>query len=179
MRRRLVSVMRVCPRWVISILVLAALGHPASAGSSPRVGILRFQGKGETEVRVAVTRAIGTHGFALAGSKALEDAAHASGQPLVGRDTFAALAKSLGLAAIVEGRVSHEGGVTSVRLGVHDASGAIVGAETWGLRRGKPAALARAVSRNFWERLGPAIEKATGKHAPAPTLVARRGRRRR
>jgi hypothetical protein len=170
--------MRGCPRWVISMLVLAALGRPAVAAGSSRVGILRFQGKGETEVRVAVTRAVGSHGFALAGSKALEEAAQKSGKPPVGRESFAALAKSLGLAAIVEGRIASEGGVTSVRLGVHDSSGAIVGAETWGLRGGKPAALARAVSRTFWQRLGPALEKATGKRAPATPLVARRGRRR-
>jgi hypothetical protein len=171
--------MRGCPRWVISTFVLAALGGPASAGGSSRVGILRFQGKGETEVRVAVTRAVGSQGFALAGSKALEDAANTSGQPPVGRERFAALAKTLGLAAIIEGRITKEGGTTSVRLGVHDASGAIVGAETWGLRHGKPAALARAVSHTFWQRLGPALERATGQRVSAPTLVARRGRRRR
>jgi hypothetical protein len=173
------TVIRGCPRWFASFLVLAALGGPALAAAPPRVGILRFHGKGETDVRVAVTQAVGTHGYALAGSKAIEDAARAANQPLVGRDGFATAAKSLGLAAVIEGRITSDGGVTTVRLGVHDASGAIVGAETWGLRRGKPAALARVVAKTFWKRLGPAVEKATGHRAPITPLVARSRRRRR
>jgi hypothetical protein len=174
------SHINVVPGWLASFLFFAGLAGPAAAAPA-RVGILRFQGHSETEVRVAVTRAIGTHGFALAGSKALEEAARKPGQPPAGRERFAALAKSLGLSAIIEGRLERTAGVTTARIGVHDASGAIVGAETWGIKRGKPAALARLVAKSFWERLGPAVEKATGQKAPKtpPTLVARRPRRRR
>jgi hypothetical protein len=67
----------------------------------------------------------------------------------------------------------------TARVGVHGANGAVVGVETWSKRRGKPAVLARMVHETFWRRLGPALEKATGKGSVTPALVARRGRRHR
>jgi hypothetical protein len=163
--------------WLGCLAVLAALEGTLYAGSQARVGILRFAGKGEVDVRVAVTRAVGTRGFALVGAQALDQAEESSGKPLTGRGGVAAAAKALQLAAVIDGRVEVGRGAGTARIAIRDRDGSVVANESWSVRHGGERALARDVARTFWRRLGPALEEASG-HRRRAALVVRRGRHR-
>jgi hypothetical protein len=157
--------------------LVAMLGEPVQA-APPRVGIMRFAGKGETDVRVAVTRAVGTHGFALVGARALEEARGAHGKAPTSKEAVAAMAKELHLAAVIDGRVELERGAGTARIAVRDPrDGSIIANESWSVRKKGEGALAQSVGKTFWKRLGPALAKATGQRDRA-TPAARKARHR-
>jgi hypothetical protein len=161
-----------------AFLVLASLAGIAQARSAPRVGILRFVGKGETDVRIAVTQQVGARGFNLVGAKLLEDASGARGKPLAARQ-LQAVAADLDLAAVIDGRVELERGLGTAKIAIRDATdGRVVAVETWSVRKAGAPALARAVAKDFWRKLGPALEEATGHEVKKkPVLVARRSKK--
>jgi hypothetical protein len=161
----------------VCLLVMEGLAWHAHAAEAPRVGILRFQGAGESDVRGAVTWLVGKQGFALVGAKALEQAEETTGKPLIGKEGIKAVGDELTLAAIIDGRVEVERGLATARIAVRDPKdGSIVANETWSVRRGGSKALVKLLVRTFWVKMGPAMEDLTGVVINAPR--ARRARHR-
>lgn len=155
-------------------LVLLGVAGTAQA-EPPKVGINRFVGKGEVDVRGAVTWLIGKQGFTLIGAKALEDVEVMSGKPLNTKEGLAAAGAELSLAAIIDGRVEIERGLATARIAVRNPKdGSILANETWSVRRGGSKALVKLLVHTFWQRMGPAFEDLTGKEIQAPAR-ARRG----
>lgn len=170
-------------RWCGCAFLVLAL-HLVAAGtvharSAPRVGILRFVGKGEVDVRIAVTRIVGARGFTLVGAKLLEDASSGeAGAPLTAAQ-LKAVGTDLDLAAIVDGRIEIARGMSTAKIAVRNArDGSVVAVENWAVRRGGAKALTRLVAKEFWQALGPAIEEVTG-HRGKPVLVGRRSKAKR
>jgi hypothetical protein len=161
--------------WFYLACIAGVFLQSSTAAAAPKVGIVRFTGRGETEVRVAVTRAIGTHGFALVGARAFED--NGDGPPM-GREAVKEAGARLKLAALIDGRVEIEHGVGTARIAVRDPrDGSVTANESWSVRHGGATALARSVGKTFWRRLGPALETVSG-HRGHSKLVARRSRHR-
>jgi hypothetical protein len=158
-------------------LVLFGLVGTVHAAAPPRVGIMRFVGKGETDVRGAVTWLVGKQGFELIGARALEQAEETSGKPLIGKDGIKAVGEELTLAAIIDGRVEVEKGVATARIALRDPKdGSIVANEVWSVRRGGSKALLKLLVRTFWMKLGPAMEDLTGQEINQPRARRARGR---
>jgi hypothetical protein len=142
------------------------------------VGILRFVGKGEVDVRIAVTKAVGARGFPLVGAAALEGAGGAGGKPLPAA-ALSAMARELKLAAVIDGRVELEHGLATAKIAVRDPlDGSVAAVETWSVRRKSASALARAVGKDFWRKLGPALAEVSGYEGKSPPVVARKARKR-
>ena len=156
------------------LLVLAGLAGTAHAAAPVRVGIMRFAGTGETEIRGAVTWLIGKQNFALIGAKALEDAEEVSGKPLNTKDGIKAVGEELTLAAIFDGRVEIERGVATARIAIRDPKdGSIVANETWSVKRGGSKALVKLLVQTFWLKMGPALEDLTGQEINVPRRAKR------
>jgi len=156
------------------LLALVGLSRTAHAAGPARVGIMRFVGTGETEIRGAVTWLIGKQSFALIGAKALEDAEEVSGKPLNTKDGVKAVADELTLAAIIDGRVQLERGVATARIAIRDPKdGSIVANEIWTVRRGGTKALVKLLVATFWLKMGPALEDLTGQEISAPRRAKR------
>ena len=167
-------------RWV---LVFGACWLLALAGTaraeSPRVGIMRFVGPGETDFRVMVTKIIGGRGFGLVGSRALEEAAESAGKDLSSKEGIRAVGADLVLAAIIDGRIELERGVASARIAVRDPrDGSIAANELFSVRKGGARALAKTIQKTFWNRIGPTLWEVTG-YEGKPLPGARRARHRR
>jgi hypothetical protein len=158
-------------------LLLVGLVGTVQAAAPPRVGIMRFVGHGETEVRSAVTWLVGKQGFALIGARALDQAEETSGKPLSGKEGLKAVGEELTLAAIIDGRVEVERGVATARIAVRDPKdGSIVANETFSVRRGGSKALVKLLGKTFWLKLGPAMEDLTGVEINPPRARRARGR---
>ncbi len=156
---------------VVTFVIFGALSLGArEAAAQPgreKVGVLRFEGEEELAVRREVMRVIDGRGFPLVGAQALEESAAARGGGLDDRAGVKAVCEALAIAAILEGRVEASGARRSARIAVRRGrDGALLGEERWSVR-GPTEALARAVGRSFWQRLGPAIVAAS-----APELEA-------
>jgi hypothetical protein len=166
-------------RWgSISLLLAALAGSTPAQAEPPRVAIMRFGGAGEVEVRIAVTKAIGARGFQLIGARAMEEAAERAGQPLDSKEGLTKAASDLKVAAVIDGRIALSRGVGTARIAVRDPfDGSVVANEIWAVGRGSPTTLARAVGKNFWKRLGPAIEEVSG-YGGRSSRVARHARHR-
>src|SRR5690242_594429 len=87
------------------LMLTVGVAGNAHGAAPPRVGILRFVGAGETDVRGAVTWLVGKQGFALVGARALEQSEETVGKPLTGKEGIKAVGEELTLAAIIDGRV--------------------------------------------------------------------------
>src|SRR4051794_35789440 len=102
-----------------SLLVLLGLvGTVHAAAAPPRVGIMRFVGRNEVDVRGAVTWLVGKQKFALVGARALEQAEETSGKPLTSKEGLKAVGAELTLAAIIDGRVETERGIATARIAI-------------------------------------------------------------
>lgn len=169
-------------RWRCAFLFFSlAIASLSSAGAAharetPRVGILRFLGKGEIDVRIALTQVVGARGFKLVGAKVLEDAAGVAGKPLTAAQ-LAKLGTDLHVAAVIDGRVELERGLATAKIAVRDTSdGSVVAMHDWSVRKANSRALAATVAKDFWRQLGPALEETTG-HRSKPPLAARRSKK--
>jgi hypothetical protein len=153
-----------------SLLVLGGLAGTVHAAAPPRVGILRFVGNGETDVRGAVTWLVGKQAFALIGARALEQAEETSGKPLTSKEGVKAVADELTLAAIIDGRVEVEGGMATARIAIRDPKdGSIVANEMFTVRKGGTKALVKLLVSTFWLKMGPAMEDLTGVEINQPS----------
>jgi hypothetical protein len=161
----------------LSLVLLAGAG--TARAESPRVGIMRFVGPGETDFRVMVTKIVGGRGFSLVGARALEEAAESTGKELSSKEGIRAIGADLVLAAIIDGRIEREGGAATARIAIRDPKdGSIAANELFTVPRGGPRALARTIQKTFWRRLGPVIEEVTGHESETPKAT-RRSRNRR
>jgi hypothetical protein len=146
-----------------SLVVLVGWTGPVRAAAPPRVGIMRFVGRGEVDVRGAVTWLVGKQGFGLIGARALEQAEETSGKPLTGKEGLKAVGAELTLAAIIDGRVEAGRGVATARIAIRDPKdGSIVANEVWSVRHGGSKALVKLLVKTFWLKMGPAMEDLTG-----------------
>ena len=161
-------------------MVLAGLAGTAHAAAAPpRVGILRFVGSGETEVRGAVTWLVGKQAFALIGARALEQAEETSGKELTTKEGIKAVGDELTLAAIIDGCVEIERGVVIVRIAIRDPwDGSIVANEMFSVKKGGTKALVKLLVSTFWLKLGPAMEDLTGVEISQPRHSRARARHR-
>jgi len=164
----------------VSLMVLAGLTGPARAAAAPpRVGILRFVGAAESDVRGAVTWLVGKQGFALIGARALEQAEETSGKELNTKEGIKAVGDELTLAAIIDGRVEVERGVATARIAIRDPKdGSIVANELFTVRKGGSKALVKLLVSTFWTKLGPAMEDLTGVEINQPRHNRARARHR-
>ena len=105
-------------------------------------------------IRKVVMQIVKGKGYELVRSREIDDAAKAAHISLDSNDGFAALAKELALSAIVTGEV----GKKKARLAVRNGADGSVAAE--GAFAGpSPKKLAVDVAKNFWKRLGAAIDR--------------------
>jgi hypothetical protein len=154
------------PRLVVVLVVatLALVGGgvapsvAAAASGGKRVGVV-VRGKGASPVEKSVAQALERHHFAAVKGKPLAKAAHALHVGLRDDTDLAAVARRLGLRAIVTGEIRDRGKRAELRA--HGADGAVIGEGSWSAAGG-PRKLAAAVARGVWSRLGGPLEEARG-----------------
>jgi hypothetical protein len=135
-----------------------------------RVGIPAFNGPQEALIRKKVMQAVKSNGFELVKSRQLEASAQTLGVSLDSNDGFKAVAKELSIAAFVTGEVGKKRAKLSVRNGADGSvsgEGAFAGAN--------PRKIAAEVGKNFWRRLGSAVERGkppSGAKKPGKATVA-------
>ncbi|HVR62212.1 MAG TPA: hypothetical protein VMU50_09960 [Polyangia bacterium] len=131
------------------------LAWPSLAAAAPkRVGIPRFDGQQEALIRKVVMQIVKGKGFELVRSREIDDAAKAANISLDSNDGYASLAKELALSAIVTGEVGKKKARLAVRNG---ADGTVTGEGAFA--GPSPKKLAVDVAKNFWKRLGAAIDR--------------------
>jgi hypothetical protein len=140
--------------WSISLAVLACLSAGAASAAGKRVGVPAFDGAQEALVRKKVMAVLQGHGFELVKSRQIQSALQSSGARLDSNDGFQSLAKELALGAIVTGEV----GKKRAKITVYDGrEGSTLGDATF--TGANPKKVAAEVARNFWKKLGPAVQK--------------------
>jgi hypothetical protein len=147
-------------RLALAVALLGALGVVGSArAETRRVGILKFHGPAEGATRNAVGRSVHDNNCQIVGSIQIDKTARRLGVKLNGNDAFRTVAKELGISAFVAGEVTKKKASLTVRNG---EDGSVAGEATF--LGGNPRKLAAGVDKNFWKKLGSAIE---GSKAPS------------
>ena len=142
-------------RRLVVLAALAVVSLPAGAhAAKKRVGVTKFEGQRGALIRHEVVKALERHGYDPVSANEVAAAAANSGAELESEHGFMAVAKALGVVALVTGDV----GAKTARLAVRGADGAVKGNALFAAAN--PHKLAAEVSRNFWERLGPALDRA-------------------
>ena len=137
---------------VIPILVVCLWAGAAHAAK--RAGVPAFDGAQEALVRKKVMAVLQAHGFELVKSRQIDSTLKSLGTRLDSNDGFQALAKELGLQAIVTGEV----GKKRAKISVHDGKdGSLLGEANFA--GANPRAIMNEVGRSFWSKLGGEIER--------------------
>jgi hypothetical protein len=140
--------------WSFLLAVVVCLWAGAAAAAGKRVGVPAFDGAQEALVRKKVMAVLQAHGFELAKSRQISAALQSTGARLDSNDGFQALAKELALNAIVTGEV----GKKKAKITVYDGrEGSTLGDATFS--GANPKKLAADVARNFWRKLGAAVNR--------------------
>jgi hypothetical protein len=151
--------------WSLSLAVVVCLWAGAAHAAAKRVGVPTFDGVQEALVRKKVMAVLQAHGFELVKSRQIQSTLQSLGARLDSNDGFQALAKELGLQAIVTGEV----GKKRAKLVVYDGrEGSTIGDATFAATN--PNKLAAEVGRNFWKKLGAAVAKG---HVPSGAKKAK------
>src|ERR1700690_776531 len=144
----------------LAVALLGCLGGARSAhAETRRVGILKFHGPAEGATRNAVGRSVHDNNCQIVGSIQIDKTARRLGVKLNGNDAFRTVAKELGISAFGGGEVPKKKASLTGRNG---EDGAVAGEATF--LGGNPRKLAAGVDKNFWKKLGSAIE---GSKAPS------------
>jgi hypothetical protein len=144
-------------RLFVSLFAFVALVAAASdALAKPRVGVLVFQGPGETAFRAKVVKALKTNGYQIVGGKQLAATASSAGVSLDGDSGFATVAKELAISAFVAGDIGKKKATFTVRNG---ADGSVISEASFA--GPNPAKIKAAVAAGFWKKLGGAVAKGT------------------
>jgi len=139
------------------VLLLSSAAAEAAAGK--RIGVPKFEGTQEALVRKEVMQSLKSHGFEVVGSRDMADAMSSTSAGLDTDDGLKALAKELGLSAIVTGEV----GPKRAKIVVHDGGeGSILGDGSFS--GANPHKLANEVGLTFWKKLGPDVGRG---HVPS------------
>ncbi len=152
--------------WFLSLAVVACLWTGAAHAAGKRVGVPAFDGVQEALVRKKVMAVLQAHGFELVKSRQIEATLQSAGARLDSNDGFQTLAKELALQAIVTGEV----GKKRAKIVVYDGrEGSTIADATFAAAN--PAKLAAEVGRDFWKKLGAAVEKG---HVPSGAKKAQK-----
>ena len=133
---------------VALVMVVVASAGAAAAESTPRVAVQPMEGPAGASLRQQIARLVRGHGFEVLTSIPRVE----------GTAQYPALARDHRLAAFVTCDLEdHKTRQTLTILIWDGARGDVLG--RWSAR-GSQRALAKTLSRDFWKKLGPALEKA-------------------
>ena len=149
-----ITIARIAACLCLGSLALGASARPARAAGPKRLGVLTFRGPGEAATRRAVMKAGQTNRYQVIGGHQINRTAGKLGVKLDSSDGFKAVSKELNISAFVSGEVTSKKATLTVRSG---ADGSVSAEAGWS--GPNPRGLAAAVARNFWKRLGGAIER--------------------
>jgi len=155
--------------WISRAALLAtvlSLLISGSAWADSRVVVRAFKGPRGAEVRAVVLKELSSRGFEVIPNKEVDSVAKARGlssDELAGR---IALSSELMIRAWIDGRVSHGGDEFSTAISVQGPNGEGLAQLT--VTRRQSRQLPKAVRRQFWKTLGPAIDTAPAPAAPSP-----------
>jgi hypothetical protein len=157
----------------VALATLAAVcstrGAAEAAADQPRVAVLPFGGDGGIEVQRAVTRALTRHGHRLISADDFRATAAQLAPNVEGAEAIRAIAAELKLVAVVMGKVTTSKRRRVARIVVRDGrDGETV--EDISFAAHTRHALARAVERDFWKKLGATFRRAPPA-AAAPALA--------
>lgn len=151
----------------IGVLAMVCLSPELATAQAKRVTVLEFSGRGAGPVRNHVVKALVKQSgdVELVPSREVENAANRLGISLSAPEDYASVAGELSIDAFVEGELSRSGGRWEAMVYVRDgATGEVVGQEPWARRK---KGQLKAIRKNFWKILGPAITNSS-----APALAA-------
>jgi len=145
---------------VVFLWCLSVLSAPALA--APRVAVQPFGGPETEPLRRQVAKIVGKHGFRVLTSLA----------PVSGTGQYPGLAKDKNLSAFVVGEVVEKGTRLCLSFLIWQGrDGSVVG--RWEVA-GPKKKIAGRLAKEFWKRLGPAIEKSMAPPSdylpPAPPM---------
>jgi hypothetical protein len=129
-------------------MLVANAGTAAAAGSTPRVAVQPLEGTLGASLRQQIARLLRGHGFHVLTSLPRVD----------GTAQYPAVARDHRLAAFVTCDLEEHRTRQTLTILIWDGARGDVLAR-WSAR-GSARALAKMLSREFWKRLGPALEKA-------------------
>jgi len=133
---------------VALVMVVASAGAAAAAESTPRVAVQPLDGTAGASLRQQIARLVRDHGFHVLTSLPRVD----------GTAQYPAVARDHRLAAFVTCDLEEHRARQTLTILIWDgARGDVLG--RWSAR-GSAKALAKALSRDFWKKLGPALESA-------------------
>lgn len=144
-------------RWAVAAGVVISLGAVGASAQDRRVVVGEFDGRGGDEAREGVLEALGEQsGIEVVPDAELEERANALGSSIGSLE----VAEDVGAAALIEAEVGRRGRNIRVTITVRDVtSGDATGDFNFQNRR--PRRLGRLIARDFWRRLGDAVESTT------------------
>lgn len=140
--------MRIVLAGLVALSLLVASAGTAAAQTSPRVAVQPLEGPAGAPLRQQIARLVREHGFRVLTSL-----------PRVqGTSQYPEIARDHQLAAFVTCDLEEHKARQTLTILIWDgARGDVLG--RWSAR-GSVKALAKMLSREFWKKLGPALEKA-------------------
>jgi len=133
---------------VALVMVVASAGAAAASESTPRVAVQPLEGTAGPSLRQQIARLVRGHGFQVLTSIPRVD----------GTAQYPAVARDHRLAAFVTCDLEEHKTRQTLTILIWDgARGDVLG--RWSAR-GSARALAKMLSKEFWKKLGPALEKA-------------------
>jgi hypothetical protein len=133
---------------LIALSLLVAIAGTAAAQPSPRVAVQPLEGPAGASLRQQIARLVRDHGFRVLTSLPRVE----------GTSQYPEIARNHQLAAFVTCDLEEHKTRQTLTILIWDgARGDVLG--RWSAR-GSVKALAKTLSREFWKKLGPALEKA-------------------
>jgi hypothetical protein len=149
----------------VAVAVAGSLGMAGAVhAESKRCGILKFHGPAEGATRNAVGESVHDNSCQIVGAIQIDKTAKRLGVKLNSNDSFRSVAKELGITSFIGGEVTKKKATLTIRNG---EDGAVAGDAVF--LGANPRKLAAGVQKNFWKKLGSAIE---GGHAPSGAKAA-------
>jgi hypothetical protein len=162
---RNVSTGRLALALAVAVAVVGSVGMAGAAhAESKRCGILKFHGPAEGATRNAVGESVHDNSCQIVGAIQIDKTAKRLGVKLNSNDSFRSVAKELGITSFIGGEVTKKKATLTIRNG---EDGAVAGDAVF--LGANPRKLAAGVQKNFWKKLGSAIE---GGHAPSGAKAA-------
>jgi len=146
-------------RCIVAALLLSAGASVATgAHAQPRIVVADFGGPGGSRIRAQVVRGLSDAPVELVAQDEMRAAARSLGVAPSSASDYGRVAAELRVRAFVEGTVSRSGRRFQCEVTVRGGDGEVAGAHAFTGRN--PRALATAVRRQIWSRLGEAVESA-------------------